>query len=250
MLKNGLTKKILLFLAAGFDYWDSHLSYSAVRYRNYFGHHRRSSIYSSVSRLLKIGEVEKVVKNGQCYLRLTSLGYNRIKQDVPLLFNTDKPWDGFWRLVVFDIEEKHRRDRNALRHKLTSLGFGLWQKSVFISPLSVEKEINDWLQSTGLYGRVFCLKAKKLGISDDREIARRVFKLDKLAQNYQFLNTKIQAALGKAKSGSLMKSVVSEIMDEYFWMLQTDPGLPPELMPLEWSGNDTKRDIRRLIKTV
>lgn len=51
-------------------------------------------------------------------------------------------WDGKWRIVVFDIPEKKKRAREALRNKLQELGFKELQKSVFVFPYECEDEIN------------------------------------------------------------------------------------------------------------
>jgi len=45
-----------------------------------------------------------------------------------------KEWDGRWRIVVFDIPEPKRRERNILRSLLKRKGFIGLQNSVFISP--------------------------------------------------------------------------------------------------------------------
>lgn len=56
----------------------------------------------------------------------------------------DKPkhWDKKWRLVVFDIPDKKKNAREALRKKLKDLGFYQFQKSVFVFPYECEDEIN------------------------------------------------------------------------------------------------------------
>jgi CRISPR-associated endonuclease Cas2 len=54
---------------------------------------------------------------------------------------TDK-WDGKWRIVIFDIPEKKKKAREALREKLKELGFKELQKSVFIYPFECEDEID------------------------------------------------------------------------------------------------------------
>jgi DNA-binding transcriptional regulator PaaX len=52
-----------------------------------------------------------------------------------------KNWDGKWRFVMFDIPEKIKKGREALREKLKELGFRELQKSVFVIPYKCEKEI-------------------------------------------------------------------------------------------------------------
>lgn len=51
-------------------------------------------------------------------------------------------WDGKWRVVIFDIPEKLRTSRNALREKLKKLGFYELQKSVFVFPCECKDEID------------------------------------------------------------------------------------------------------------
>jgi len=51
-------------------------------------------------------------------------------------------WDGKWRLVVFDIPEKIRGGRRALREKIKELGFRELQKSVWIFPYECKDEID------------------------------------------------------------------------------------------------------------
>ena len=51
-------------------------------------------------------------------------------------------WDGEWRMVIFDIPEKFKKAREALRNKLINLGFIKLQESVFVLPYECEDEIN------------------------------------------------------------------------------------------------------------
>src|SRR3989339_2001216 len=51
-------------------------------------------------------------------------------------------WNGEWRVVVFDIPDRFKKAREALRIKLKELGFLELQKSVFILPYECEDEIN------------------------------------------------------------------------------------------------------------
>lgn len=55
---------------------------------------------------------------------------------------TPHAWDRKWRLVVFDIPEKLKKARDALRAKLKSLGFIELQKSVLVFPYECQDEID------------------------------------------------------------------------------------------------------------
>ena len=49
-------------------------------------------------------------------------------------------WDRKWRIVMFDVPEKHKRARDALSRSLKRMGFAQLQKSVFVHPFECSKE--------------------------------------------------------------------------------------------------------------
>lgn len=51
-------------------------------------------------------------------------------------------WDKMWRVVIFDIPDSLKIQRNAFRRKLKELGFYSLQKSVWAHPFNCQKEIN------------------------------------------------------------------------------------------------------------
>lgn len=83
-------------------------------------------------------------------------------------------WDGKWRLVVFDIPEKLRHGRNALRERLKHLGFYELQKSVFVFPYRCEDEIDFVIEFFDLrrYVRVGLLEK-----IDNEPHLKKVFRL-------------------------------------------------------------------------
>jgi DNA-binding transcriptional regulator PaaX len=54
--------------------------------------------------------------------------------------------DGIWKIVIFDIPEKHKYVRVVLRAKLKALQFKKWQNSIWVSPFELDKEIEQELQ--------------------------------------------------------------------------------------------------------
>ncbi len=76
-------------------------------------------------------------------LELTSKGrkFFEHRQFEELKIPLPEKWDGRWHMLMFDIPEKSRTFRNALREKLKALGFFQIQKSVWIYPFECEKEM-------------------------------------------------------------------------------------------------------------
>jgi len=85
---------------------------------------------------------KKENKDGSVTVLLTEKGeLKALNQQLKDLKNNKQKWDKKWRMVAFDIPEKDRRGRNALRHKLKNIGFCELQKSIFIFPYDCQKEI-------------------------------------------------------------------------------------------------------------
>jgi DNA-binding transcriptional regulator PaaX len=101
-------------------------------------HFARSITCLKRRRLVSVAE-----KDGQQILTLSENGKKRVLQFEldKLVIKRPRKWDGYWRLVLFDIPEKQRLGREALRRKLRQLGFYQLQKSCFIHPFDCKSEI-------------------------------------------------------------------------------------------------------------
>ncbi|MEK9170708.1 MAG: hypothetical protein AAB789_00095 [Patescibacteria group bacterium] len=75
----------------------------------------------------------KITEEGRKYLK-------HFKFD-NLFLNRPKVWDKKWRMVIFDIPEKKKLAREALRGKLKDLGFVKLQDSIWVTPFPCENEI-------------------------------------------------------------------------------------------------------------
>lgn len=88
----------------------------------------------------------------------------------------EKPdrWDKKWRIVFFDVQERYRRKRNALRFHLRRLGFREIQRSVFAHPYPCGEEI---MRIAAYYKLLSCVHyAVADELSDSRRL-RALFKL-------------------------------------------------------------------------
>lgn len=103
-----------------------------------------------VFRRRKLIEFVHENEDGELVYRFTDNGRREGKKFLleTLEIKPPKKWDGLWRIVVFDIPEKLKRQRNTLQSKLRGLGFYQLQRSVLIHPFPCEFEVeflNDFL---------------------------------------------------------------------------------------------------------
>ncbi len=105
---------------------------------------RRAQVERALERLRSRRLIRYVEKGKRTYIEITELGKRRLREfDFDALRLTrPKRWDGKWRLVIFDVPEKKKRERHALRKKLSDLGFHQLQKSVWVYPFDCRDEID------------------------------------------------------------------------------------------------------------
>lgn len=201
-------------------------------------------------RALKAGYIEKIEKEGKIYIRITSLGTKMTQRDFPLLHLQNKPWDGKWRIVMFDIAEIQKRKRDYLRGKLKELGFGMLQESVFITPHDIIRDFSEYVESIGLRDSVDVLEASYI-LGDSRDLARRIWRLEELNEKYleilqeaqKIRNSYLIVTRGRAKQ---LNDEVREIKKKYVKILLSDPFLPSALLPRNYSRDQIGKLIKEL----
>lgn len=239
MFRKGIRRDLLLILGLVVDELD-YMSFSRSYRRALFRDYKKDSVYGAVHKLLTVGDIEKIQKRGVPYLRLTSKGTRRLVEDVPVASLAKKRWDGQWRIVVFDIQERRRTLRNQFRKKLLSLGFGQWQKSVYITHLDVAHEVNQFLESKKLTPFCEVLVASRIGGGDDRHLAQTVWKLDELGDRYADFIDRCQLVIKELREEKVSEKEIADVWNEYKQLLFDDPNLPPELLPDYWPAGEAQ----------
>jgi len=215
---------------------------------------KKHDYYHLIWRNLKTGNISKKIENGKVYLELTNRGENRIKRKFPLLFVRNKKWDRKWRLVLFDVAEKKKRTRENLRAKLKELGFAQLQKSVWITPLDFLQDFEEFVEEAQLSHWVILVETEFLFVSDVKEFAQKLWKVEKINNQYENLYLefikikKIEKEKSLKKTGdrtvnlnSLLVSWRQKAIAVYF----NDPFLPRELLPDKWWGDKVVRILRQ-----
>lgn len=97
----------------------------------------------SLSRLLNAGLVVFIEKDDNKYLKLTEKGRLKLMCLEKYNFKLNKPkkWDNKWRIVIFDIPQSRKAQREKLRFTLKQIGFLKLQHSVWVYPYDCEELI-------------------------------------------------------------------------------------------------------------
>lgn len=118
-------------------------------------------------RKLPDGKIEVIIsKNGEKRAMIENLSEMKIKRP--------PKWDGYFWIVMFDIPEKRKRVRDALRYHLKKMDFYELQKSVFVLPFPCVKEIKFLAEYYNIRKHIRMIEARS--IDHEQEIIKR-FKL-------------------------------------------------------------------------
>ena len=240
--------KILLGLAFLGDVWDETRlvgGWVSHAYETVYGFvpvkYRKQGFSESVYRMIKTGHIEKVIKNDQPCLRLHSSGKKRLIRDFPILKLQRKKWDGFWMIVIFDIAEISSYQRGSLRRKLLELGFGMYQRSVYISPFNWIDDLREFVAHRNLR-EVRIFRAKEVLIGNAKEQAAKIWQLEKLEREYQKILERIEET-SKMRAGKKKEKALREIKSSYLDLVIIDPHLPKELLPSDWPAEEVRKGL-------
>ena len=94
----------------------------------------------SIKNLVESGCVEIHNSDNQKYLKITKKGQGKLnciklEGDGALVSNT---WDGLWRIIILDIPEERKSERESLRYLLKKANFVCIKNTVWISPFPYE----------------------------------------------------------------------------------------------------------------
>jgi DNA-binding transcriptional regulator PaaX len=136
----------------------------------------RFRIKRALRELEKQNFVDIYMKDEEEVMEITEKGKKRILQYQidDIYIKRPKKWDGSWRMVMFDIPEKHKKARKALTRKLQEMEFYPLQKSVFLCPFDCKDEIDFVSEFFGVRKFIKHVVAKKI---DDENYFKRHYNL-------------------------------------------------------------------------
>lgn len=173
MKKEELTKRILLTVA-GIAGLTALLGIAAIapnslQMLKLFGvGNQKRNVRRAANRLKRQKLVKIYEKDGQEIIEITERGKQKILKYKfeAIKIPQQKKWDNIWRIVAFDIPEKHKRARDALRMKLKKLGFLKLQQSVFIYPFQCKNEVDFIAGFFGIKKYISYIEAQKIENDD------------------------------------------------------------------------------------
>jgi DNA-binding transcriptional regulator PaaX len=145
--KKGYSKKILAFLTAKPAVSMAELNETIPTLGT-----EKYALNRSLKGLEEAGLIETHHSGQQAYTRLTREGKRKahslkLENDTAVF---DPNWDGKWRIILLDVSEDRKAEREGLRYLLKKAGFVLLKNSVWISPYPLEHLFMNIKKDLGL----------------------------------------------------------------------------------------------------
>lgn len=178
--------------------------------------------------------IEKRPGSGGPEWVLTKEGQKKAIKIFPLLKLANRLWKGWWLVVTFDIPEIDRGSRNSIRRQLKTIGFGQWQKSVYVSPHDIADDLAKLLRDNNLEDKVVPMIAKRILAGNDWDFARRIFHVDEIEKRYRLLIDQLE----NPPKVKYPQEFLRRQFSRYVQILQNDPLLPVGLAPKSGYGRE------------
>lgn len=169
-----VAQKILLFLSTGLalgltrrpDYYFRILSSASKEWNKI----NKRGLKESVRKLYKSDLINyRENKDGTVILLLNKNGERRVLEYNldKLVIKKPKRWDGYWRIIIFDIPENKKQARDALTFKLKQLGLYQLQKSVYVYPYECKNEVDFIAEIFEVKPHIRFITANYLDVASD-----------------------------------------------------------------------------------
>lgn len=178
-------------------------------------------------------------KRGKEYWEATEQAKARLRSELPLYF-THRPWDKRVYVILYDIPEEKRQDREQLRQMLRKIGSAPLQQSTYLMLWNPTALLREFISQRGLQGTLIVTDTGtdgSLGEKNLDELIWEVFNLEDLNQRYK---TFLQESTVKTTR-------LDQLAFLYLSILKDDPQLPFELLPPTWTGDKAHEIFQKII---
>ncbi len=136
------------------------------------------AVTRSIKNLADTGLIERLEGGQGEYARLTRRGKLKahslkLKAENSLV---NPNWDGKWRIVLLDLPESRKNEREALRYLLKKAGFIILKNSAWVSPFPFEFMFENLKRDFGLKTELMIIVTDQIDEETDSEL-RKSFNL-------------------------------------------------------------------------
>lgn len=181
-------------------------------------------------------------------VRLTELGRTLAAGGVDPAARWARPWDGRWRMVLFDVAEANRPERNRLRHTLHRARLGYLQGSVWISPDPLDPLRDAIRAMTANPEALLFFEGRPSAGESDAALVDGAWDFPRLAEAHRECLDLLQHAPADSDPPQRWRRWLRQEREAWLRALDLDPLLPESLLPRHYLGKKVHTLRRTLLR--
>jgi phenylacetic acid degradation operon negative regulatory protein len=182
--------------------------------------------------------VKKSGRGHWAVYQLTEAGRRHAQRDNPTR-EWDRPWDGSWRVVMFDLPETRRAERYQLWQALRARRLGMLQRSVWVWPHDLRAILAEIIRAEGV-PECFCgFTARELFLCKHDELVQTAWPWEEIEQRQRsYLRHPMLTKREITRVGDLAgwARLARAERNSYAEAFVFDPLLPRQLLPKGYLG--------------
>lgn len=136
------------------------------------------AVTRALKNMAENGLVETLHSDNDTYLRITKEGRQKLislklDEDTVIVPST---WDGKWRMVLIDIPESRKNERESLRYLLKKAGFVCLKNSAWISPFPLEYLFMNIKKDLGFETEMVIITTNSIDEITEKEL-KKIFQI-------------------------------------------------------------------------
>ena len=157
-----------------------------------------------------------------------------------------EPWDDCWHLIGFEVPERRRGARDALRNLLVELGAAPVQAGLYVHSDDLTAFVGQLASHLGVSEAITSFVTTTIQVGEHTRpanIVNRLWPLTSLADRYNTVERRLVSIVEHAPIADddvLAAAMLSATLDTEA-VLRSDPLLPAELLPADWAGKRARR---------
>ncbi len=201
-----------------------------------------------LSRLEEKGWIEKEHDGIQWVYRLTQTGQLALSHGLDPEKLWSAPWDGKWRMFMFDLPARQAAIRQRLREWLREERFGCLQGSLWVRPHEIDPDLVG-LNDLGIEAtQMITVEATPVGSHSPRQIVSKAWDFESIRLDYQsYLASLKEWRAQRAAHGDPDRLLARQAVDEWNKVALKDPFLPDVLLPRGYPGKHAWRERSKFL---
>lgn len=236
-----LSRRISLELLEIFDILGEFITHTSWAVFGPNCYPNRMAYHNAVCRLRKKGLAVCRRTGGKApVMTITGKGESLLNDVHRPLRMWNRKWNGIWYVLMYDVPERQRKYRDAVRWFLRSMRMGRLQRSVWITPRDIRPEYDDLNEAGAFNDYAFLFESRTVLGRKTKDVVWRAWDFEGLETRQRWylevFMDNLKRVSDQRHGHEELFTLAREEMSAYTATMAGDPLLPREMWPSGYCG--------------